>query len=120
MVCQRASTCPTGLGLLSLGQARRWFGVSSVELQSEQRGFHDVEVVQQRLGILDVSKLGSAEVVLLTHVVVPVHALGEEPRVPLVVPRNGPQEGQCVGQVGLVVGVLVPLEIRQGRLCVFP
>ena len=79
-----------------------------------------MEVIQQRFGILDVSKLGFAEVVLPSHVVVPVHALRQKPGVPLVVPRDGPQDGQSVGQVGLAAGVLVRLKIRQGRLGVFP
>ncbi len=79
-----------------------------------------MEVVQERLGVLYVAELRLAEVVLLADVIIPIDTLGQEAFVAVMMPGDGPQNGEAISKELLVVGIAVRLEIRQCGLCVFP
>jgi len=44
----------------------------------QQGWLHNMQIIQKRFGVLDVPEFGAAEMMLFAHVVVPVHAFGQE------------------------------------------
>lgn len=62
-------------------------------MKDQQDRLDNVKIVQERFGVFDVSLFGFVEMMLFTHVVVPVHALSEEFLCAVVVFCNGTKEG---------------------------
>lgn len=94
--------------------------------QVKERWFCNVLVVQERLGVTDRTVLGLIDVMLLSHVIVPINPLGQEPVRAVVMFRDGAQDRQAVQlelsglSCVLTFHIRCGFEQRQSRFRVFP